>query len=131
LDLVGKTRKEAHKLLLQELDNKEYAEYILQNLERESEEVDKMVWKPNIRTILENEENFYKFPLDGSYNGPVLVLLGNTAFMPTFEEYKEIFPQIKKEDIKVIEKAGHWVHADNEEETSKLISDFLDRIDHK
>ena len=40
-----------------------------------------------------------------------------------------MFPEIKEENIRVVPKAGHWVHKEKPEETAELIGEFLEKID--
>lgn len=87
-------------------------------------------WKINIQEIIDNYDRFVTFncfwisflfvyvkkiyeKINGEWTGKVLVLAGensnyiNRSQIPT---YKEVFKNIDLEkDVKVIEKAGHWV----------------------
>lgn len=42
-----------------------------------------------------------------------------------------MFPNITRDDVVVIEGAGHWVHFDKPFETINEISKFLTRIDEE
>ena len=58
-------------------------------------------------------------------------LVGGKSVHFEFHQYQKVFPNIKRENIVVVEDAGHWVHFDKPLETIQHIKTFLDDIDSK
>ncbi len=69
------------------------------------------------------------FKIEKPYTGNLMLLLGEKSYKFDRKAYEEQFPELKDEDIVVVEGAGHWVHADRPKTTIREICKFLDRID--
>eukprot|EP00826_Nyctotherus_ovalis_P002546 TRINITY_DN10510_c0_g1_i4.p1 TRINITY_DN10510_c0_g1~~TRINITY_DN10510_c0_g1_i4.p1 ORF type:complete len:293 (-),score=96.82 TRINITY_DN10510_c0_g1_i4:145-1023(-) len=97
-------------------------------LERNLLNVDgKPVWKCNMKTIAEKAEDIFGYEDLGQYRGKdnVLVIMGAKSIVYSVDVFRRIFPNIANENIKVIQGAGHWVHADKLKDTQRAIGEFL------
>lgn len=71
---------------------------------------------PDILAAIESDENF---------DEPTLFIRGGQSKHMVAEDgemIRQLFPQA---EIKTIEKAGHWVHADSPKELLEMVTDFL------
>ena len=84
----------------------------------------------NIESIHRNFQEVPTFDTSLRYDGDnVFHLVGERSLQYDFERYQNIFPNIKKDNVNVVEGAGHWVHFDKPLETIQLVSRFLKDID--
>lgn len=81
----------------------------------------------NLPVFNEQIENVGKaVPEEARYQGPVLFVKGaNSSYIREkhYEEIKKVFPNAK---FAVIEKAGHWLHAENPDDFYKETMRFLE-----
>jgi len=87
----------------------------------------KPVWKCNVNTIAENAENLFGYESLGQYEEKdnILIIMGGNSTVYNVDVFKKTFPNIDNGNIKVIEGAGHWVHADKLKETQRVIGEFI------
>ena len=91
---------------------------------------EKLEWNVNIDALYDNFHQVPSFDESLRYNGKhIYHLVGERSIQYDFELYQKIFPNITKEQVVVVEEAGHWVHFDKPKETVGLISQFLSQID--
>ena len=60
-----------------------------------------------------------------SYNGPTLFLRGDKSEYIAIEDYPVIKRHFPSAEIKVIDKAGHWLHAENPKQFFNYSIDFM------
>ncbi|CAM9435357.1 unnamed protein product, partial [Hapterophycus canaliculatus] len=63
----------------------------------------------------------------GSYGGDTLFVAGGNSRYVRSQHLKEIGRLFPKFVVSTIKGAGHWVHADNPQETLRMTKSFLDR----
>ncbi|TAL57517.1 MAG: alpha/beta fold hydrolase [Bacteroidetes bacterium] len=82
-------------------------------------------WKFNLKVIAENQNKIGKtFSVKNKIYIPALFIRGeksNYILDSDIPEIKRIFPN---SEVKTIEAAGHWVHADRPGEFTEMIKDF-------
>ena len=126
LDLNKITRRaEANKLLGEVLDDDELRLFLLQNLVVRPGEATH--WRINLEAIRENIDHLVQYVPDNTqtFSGPVDLIRGaesayvRESFYPLF---KTLFPAI---NFHVIEKAGHWPHAQNPNSFLKVVHQIL------
>lgn len=89
-------------------------------------------WNNNMPAILANVKKILGFEILGRYKkDDVLIIMGEKSAIYEFEVFEKIFPALKRENVKIIKGAGHWVHADKPMETLDEILKFLKNIDNK
>jgi pimeloyl-ACP methyl ester carboxylesterase len=85
-----------------------------------------------VKSIKANYDKIVGFENGGNvYKGPIKVLWGEKSHYHPASAFKNIFPNIRDEDLVKIIGAGHWVHADKPLETINEITKFLDKIENK
>lgn len=105
-------RREADKELSKHIKEKGIRQFLLKNLYWE--EKDRLGFRFNFDVLKERmEEIGENISSNAVYEGPTLFLRGDRSeyIQPdNFAEIKRHFPQA---DIETIDKAGHWLHAEN------------------
>ena len=56
------------------------------------------------------------------YYGPSLHIVGAKSWRYPFSAFQKVFPNLKEEDVKIVEGAGHMVHMDKPKEVVDLVS---------
>lgn len=88
-------------------------------------------WRVNVKAIEAEINNILGWKDIGVYNGNVRILNGEKSTRFSIDDFKKTFPNIKMRDIRIIQGAGHWVHADKPQETLEEISKFLIELDNQ
>ena len=82
-------------------------------------------WKFNLKVLAENQDKIGKtFSIKNKVDTPTLFIRGERSnYIPDSDlpEIKKIFPH---SEVKTIEGAGHWVHADKPEAFVKAVKEF-------
>ncbi|OEY66461.1 alpha/beta fold hydrolase [Marinobacter sp. X15-166B] len=134
LDLHGVTsRKQADEALAPYVDTPGVRQFLLKNLvrlpadEREDDNL-QFQWRLNVPVIVADYPKLARAPEgEGAFDGPVLFLKGaNSAYIQTkhHEQINRLFPDA---EIRVIEDAGHWLHAEQTAEFVACCQAFLSR----
>lgn len=106
----GLTRKEADAALEPTIPEAGIRAFLLQSLDFS---VSPLAWKLGLAELAESMPAIEDFTESGRYEGPTLVLSGAESryIRPDNHElFRRLFPQAR---FAVVEKAGHWLHADN------------------
>jgi len=105
-------RREADEELSKHIKERGIRQFLLKNLYWE--EKDKLGFRFNFDVLKERmDEIGENIPSNAVYDGPTLFLRGDRSeyIQPNdFAEIKRHFPQA---EIETIDKAGHWLHAEN------------------
>lgn len=118
------SRKEAEDLLKEFISNKGIRMFLLKNLDRK--EKDKYCLKLNLSSLKANIERVGEaLSQDKIFTGPVLFIKGENSNYITSEDEPSIKKQFPNAEIVSIEKAGHWVHAENMEGFFEAVMKFL------
>lgn len=119
------SRKEADQLLQEKIDSYGVRQFILKNLSI-NKETQKYEWKMNLPVIHAAYQTILgKGNLSTPFDNPTLFIKGATSkyILPEeLEDYKIYFPNAT---LKTIEKAGHWVHAEQPKAFLEVLADFL------
>jgi len=68
-------------------------------------------------------------PVTSAYRGPVMIIRGSADGFVTEQLVDTISPRFVQPEVKVIDKGGHWVHAEYAGTVATLILDFIDAIE--
>lgn len=130
VDLAKITRRDdAEENLKEKISDEKIRGFILKNLQRNS--ANEFSWKINTSSLLSNlknilkgidRETFVNQPITGF---PVIFLKGADSeyILPAdFGAIQEIFPAA---EFIVVEKAGHWIHADRPDEVIRSLKQLL------
>lgn len=118
----GLTRREADAALEAAIPEAGIRAFLLQSLDFGA---DVPAWKMGLAEIAAAMPVIEDFPHTGRYEGPTLVLAGerSTYIKPEHHTlFRQLFPAAR---FAVVERAGHWVHADNPNAFLALAEPFL------
>lgn len=120
------SRGEADAQLGVVVEERTFRQFLLQNLVRDA---DGYCWRVNLPAIADAMPDLVAFPeLPGSSHVPALAIVGGRSsyVTPTGEAaLRERFPSLQ---IKRLEAAGHWPHAEFPDEVVRLLQTFMGRI---
>ena len=125
LDLAGvTTRGEADRRLAETVTEPGVRAFLLQSLDLKA---DPPRWRLNLGVLGAEMGRILGFPpVDGRFDGPVLVLAGAESdyVLPEHRQViRERFPNVR---FARIPGAGHWLHADRPKEFSETVAIWLD-----
>ncbi|MFV0410028.1 MAG: alpha/beta fold hydrolase [Paracoccus sp. (in: a-proteobacteria)] len=127
LDLSGvKLRSEADRRLAERISDPGIRAFLLQSLDLKSEPAG---WKLNLPVLSDQMGELVGWPEDlpkGAFTGPALFLAGSLSDYaepgPAAEAIHSHFPQA---ELRYVEGAGHWLHAEQPKLVADLVADFL------
>ena len=67
-------------------------------------------------------------PTTSAYRGPVMIIRGGADGFVTEQLVDTISPRFVQPEAKVIDKGGHWVHAEYPGTVATMVLDFVDGI---
>lgn len=118
-----KSRQDADETLKQYVKETGVRQFLLKNLDRSSEGFE---WKINLKGIEENIENVGEGLEDRLYTAtPALFIRGENSDYIRNEDSITIVALFSNAEIKTIENAGHWVHAEQPEKLLEMIKTFI------
>ena len=129
LDIAGYTRRsDADHHLAASIDDPTLRGFLLHNLLFED---DGPRWQVNLEVISPNMPILMKFPYEAGtqrFEGPVMVISGakSNFVLPEYHDtIRSFFPEV---DIRSIQDAGHWVHAQKPKEFGAHVLEFMDAL---
>ncbi|KAI9276192.1 Alpha/Beta hydrolase protein [Sporodiniella umbellata] len=98
--------------------------FLLTNLKRSSDGIQR--FRVPYQILGDSLENIGDFSAMGQYDRPTLFIAGgnspySTPFLEQKEEIEKLFPN---SSLEIVEKTGHWVHAEKPDAVLKLITKF-------
>lgn len=121
---VIKQRKDADKQLAKYVDEIGVRQFLLRNLSNDN---DQLSFKCNVNNIAKNYPQIMKtYQGSQTYQGPTLFIKGANSnyIMPEHRnEILRLFPQSR---ARVIQGAGHWLHAEKTAAFNRSVESFLD-----
>lgn len=117
-------RKQADSILSSAIPEPSFRQFLLQNLVLEE---GKYVWRIDLDIFARTADNIIAFPDTealNAYQDKVLFLAGETSNYMNQDSVETLFP---KAEIKTIEKAGHWLHAEQPEAFCGVVKHFLSK----
>ena len=119
-----KTRSDADKQLAEYVPEIGVRQFLLKNLNRDSSK--SYSWKINLNVI---DSSILKISegLIGRTNSdnPVLFIGGKNSNYIVEEDFKLIKDHFPTAEIKMVDGAGHWIHAEKPDEFLKITEEFL------
>lgn len=122
--LQAKSRIEADKICEKYIDEPQTRAFILKNLKRTSSG---FKWKLNVDIITKNIENILSdITLENDISGfPTLFIKAENSDYITEKDINVINNIFPSAEIKTINNAGHWVHAEQPKQFLKTIINFI------
>ncbi len=124
-----KKREDVNDLLADAIPEQRTRQFIMKNLKRNKDH--SFSWKLNLKVIAEElmsiTAGFANHNIYRNINGfPVLFVRGAKSKYVQDSDKERIFEIFPMADIKTIENAGHWIHAEQPEELSDTVLEFLE-----
>ena len=121
------SRGEAEDLLAKYVPEADVRLFLLKNLYWKSK--GKLALRMNLDVLMANVEAVGEaLPGDYSYGGPTLFIKGEKSnYIRTEEDLPEILKHFPSAEVKIIQDAGHWVHAENKDDFFNAVQDFLQK----
>lgn len=117
-------RGDADEQLKPRIKNKSIRQFLLKNLSRSKE--DGYAWKMNLEAIQEHyEEILAAVSGNDPFDGPALFIRGGNSNYIRETDREDILALFPEAEIKTVENAGHWVHAENPELMLEIVQKFL------
>ena len=120
-------RKDAEKYLMEKLDNDfGTVQFLLKNLSRKADdEGGGFEWKMNLEVLHRDYGNILKAPEGDTFHRPTLFIRGGNSNYVKDSDMENIKNLFTEAELKTIEGAGHWVHADKPKELLEALKAFL------
>ncbi|WP_371185927.1 alpha/beta fold hydrolase [Thalassotalea maritima] len=115
-------RKQADEQLSQAVGDASVRQFLLKNLAQDD---NGYAWRVNLDVIQEKYSDIAAGFTDGCFTGDTLFIKGGESNYITAEHQgiiRSLFPNAK---AKIIQGAGHWLHAEKPIAFNKIVSDFL------
>lgn len=117
------SRKDADDELAKYVDEFGIRQFLLKNLDRPS---DGFSWKMNLPVITRDIEKVgIEIGKGQSVDLPSLFIRGVNSNYIKDENWTALKEKFPKAELKTIENAGHWLHAEKPEEFYKIVMDFV------
>jgi pimeloyl-ACP methyl ester carboxylesterase len=98
--------------------------FILKNIHKNKDGV--YAWKLNFPILMEVFNKIMpSIKGDFHFNKESLVIRGGDSEYVSNENYKHIQEHFPKVNLKTIDGASHWLHADNPKEFIKIVENFI------
>ena len=118
------TRADVEKKLSENIKSKRLLQFLMKNLYRKDRT--SFGWKTNLNAVLDNlDETGKAIEPQQPYTGPALFIKGGRSDYITLKEMSIIKKFFPYSDIKTINGATHWLHADKPGDFYRLVIDFL------
>lgn len=118
-----KTRKEAQDFLSNRFRSDGLVLFFLKNLYWNDDK--KLEWRFNLKVIENNIEKVGIAIEDQMYTGPTLFLRGGLSRYILDEDWPDIQVTFPDSELRTIENAGHWLHAEKQQEFYEVVYEFL------
>jgi pimeloyl-ACP methyl ester carboxylesterase len=118
------SRKEAEIQLNSIIKDWATVQLLLKNIQWNEE--NKLEWKFNLKVLAENQNKIGEtFSLKNKIDTPTLFIRGERSKYILDEDITTIKKIFSNSEIKTIEGAGHWVHADKPKEFAEIVKVFI------
>ncbi len=118
-----KSRQDADTMLKEYVDEPGVRQFLLKNLDRTA---NGFQWKINLKGIEDNIENVGEGLEERLYTAtPALFIRGEKSDYIRSEDSITIVSLFSNAEIKTIEDAGHWVHAEQPQKLLEMIKSFI------
>ncbi len=117
------SRNEVDEKLSEMIDEYGVRQFLMKNLKRNSE--GGFQWKMNLKLLTDAYDNVSDDPVNGPVLTDTLFVGGTKSNYITIESHDHIKQVFPNSSIKMIEGAGHWVHAEKPEELLMMVKEYF------
>jgi esterase len=122
------SRNEAVSRISEVISDKSIQQFLLKNLERTTQNTFR--WKHNLSVIESNIEKIGdRLPDNYLFNGPTIFMRGSLSDYIKDEDESVIKSHFPKAEVRRIENAGHWIHADQPGKFVETVLSFLQKVE--
>jgi len=119
------TREDVERQLEPKIKEFRVRQFAMKNLYRR-EKSGQFAWRLNLPVInLNTDEMIEGIQSKEIFKKPALFIRGSDSDYVKYEDFDQIYRNFPSAEIKTIEGAGHWLHADKPGEFLKIVSEFL------
>ncbi|XP_033748092.1 protein ABHD11-like [Pecten maximus] len=126
---LSQARKHADNILQETVQDVSIRQFLITNLIHKD---GRFRWRVNLDSVINNMSDLGDFPIfNQQFTQPTLFVGGQRSdyiLTSDIPRIQELFP---KAEVKHIENAGHWVHAENPQEFLKAVKTFLQENDNR
>jgi len=116
-------RRQAEQFLLEAVPELGVRQFLLKNLIKYEHQ---LRWRFNLQGLIENYQEILAAPsAQGTYRNPVLFIKGGNSDYILPEHQPIILSKFPNAKAKIIQGAGHWLHAEKPAAFTKIVRDFL------
>ena len=120
------SRKGVEEQLMQKLNDPKIVLFLMKNIGRHAN--NSLFWRMNLPVLAANYENTTtEIQSPVPFTGPALFVRGGRSPYVQDEDWPQIQELFPVAELRTIENAGHWVHADAMEELLEITREFLGR----
>lgn len=124
LDLTHvSNRNDADKQLSDAIAEKGVRQFLLKNLKRTDSGYE---WRLNLAALKANYSTISGAVSEGHFDKPVLFIKGGNSNYLTEQHQAAVNQRFSQASVKVIEGAGHWLHAEKPRIFNRLVCQFLE-----
>lgn len=121
-------RREADALLAEHVEERGTRLFLATNLQRG--EAGELELRIGLDEIEAGYQEIMQAPAgQGAFDGPTLVLRGGNSHYVTDEMIPTLREVLPRAEIKTLEGAGHWLHAEDPDAFQAAVNDFLDSLE--
>ncbi len=118
-------RADIEKQLKPIIRDKRIRQFAMKNLYRR-ERGGQFAWRLNLEAISLNMDAVFEgVQSNRLFNKPTLFIRGGDSDYVSYDDFDQIYRTFPKADIKTIEGAGHWLHAEKPDEFRRIFMDFI------
>lgn len=118
------SRDEVEEIVAKSVRSERIRLFIMKNLYRIGQQ--RFAWRMNVQSIYENIENvFIGVESPYTFDKPSLFIKGGASDYISEEDYVTVKEKFPAAQLKTIDGASHWVHADRPDELCAAFSEFL------
>ena len=119
-----RSRADADAQLAEYIDSAAVRAFLLKNLQRSRDGV--FSWKMHLQALYDSYQNISAAPsAEGQYDGPVLFIKGGASDYLLPQHAAAIKARFPHAQYKIIDGAGHWLHAEKPAAFNRLLERFL------
>jgi pimeloyl-ACP methyl ester carboxylesterase len=124
---AAKSRSEVELQLKQKISEERVRQFLMKNLYRR-ENNEGFAWRFNLDAINRNLSAVFEgINTSKIFTKPALFIRGDRSDYIKYDDFDRIYRNFPNADIKTIEGAGHWLHAEKPDEFYETVDDFLRR----
>ena len=117
------SRSDADRQLSERVESPGVRAFLLKNLFRDE---GSFRWRANFDTLEREYAHIAAAPVEGTFSGPTLFIKGANSNYLLNEYQQAVTERFSKVQLKIINDAGHWPHAEKPETFLRLVTRFLE-----